>query len=79
MLAPGDRQAQPSATFRGAAQAVDRRALAGVSQPLSPTGARLRALRANRRCVHPTCHDPGNASPLENYPCRGSTMQLHNR
>ena len=46
-------------------KALDRRKDAGMDQPKSPTGPRLRALRAHRRCLHPSRHDQAHAATID--------------
>ncbi len=47
--------------IRSLAQALDRRTHLRLDQPLPAPGARLRALRQNRRRLHPSRHDPHHA------------------
>jgi hypothetical protein len=44
---------------------LDRGEDLGMDQPQSPLGARLRTLRSDRRCFHPSRHDPHYAATLD--------------
>jgi hypothetical protein len=65
LLDPADRQAQRGPSLRCLAQAMDRRAHDRMDQPKPPSGARLRALRQNRRRLCPPRHDPYHAQTLD--------------
>ena len=60
-----DRQTQRAASLRRPTQTLDRRTNPRLDQPQPPPRARLRALRANRRRLRPSRHDPHHAPTLD--------------